>query len=146
MFSVPVGVHVLLMNDQKVLLIKRSNTGYADSVWSLPAGKIDGNETATQALCREAFEEIGIIIKPEDLLFKGLMHKIEYDNYENIAVFFITKIWINNITNKEPHKCTELAFFDINHLPTPLAPYIYAFFQKMYFNNILYGEYVTKKE
>jgi len=106
MFSVPIGVHLLLMKDNKVLLSKRSNKGYADGVWSLPAGKIDGQETLVDALCRETFEEIRVM--PKNLIFKGLMHKIEHDNYENFAVFFVCEEWVGTIENKEPHKCTEL--------------------------------------
>ncbi len=145
MFSVPIGVHLLLMQDQTILLMKRCNTGYADGVWSLPAGKIEGKETATEALCREAYEELGIGIEPKSLIFKGLMHKIEHDNYENIALFFVANSWTHTIANKEPDKCSEIAFFAVNNLPKPLAPYIAAYFQTMYSQGILYGEYVTKK-
>jgi len=145
MFNIPIGVHLILTKDQKILFMRRKNTGYADGTWSLPAGKIDGNETAKEALCRESLEEMGIILRPEHLEFKGIIHKIEYGNYENLALFFSANTWKNDIDNHEPHKCSELTFFDMNSLPKPLTPYINFYLQEMYFNKVLYGEYVTRE-
>ena len=48
------AVHLILINKNKVLLLRRLNTGYEDGNYSLPAGHIDQAETATQAVIREA--------------------------------------------------------------------------------------------
>jgi hypothetical protein len=33
-----VGVHLILIQDGKVLLLQRANTGFADGDWSVPGG------------------------------------------------------------------------------------------------------------
>ena len=32
--------------------------------------------------------------------------------------------WNGEVINKEPHKCDDLAWFDIGHLPDTVIPYI----------------------
>ena len=44
MFLAPVAVHLLLVKDDRVLLLKRYNTGYEDGNYSVVAGHIDGGE------------------------------------------------------------------------------------------------------
>ena len=59
MFLAPVAVHLLLVKDDRVLLLKRYNTGYEDGNYSVVAGHIDGGEDLKTAMIREAREEAG---------------------------------------------------------------------------------------
>lgn len=131
-FAIPIGVHLILQDEfsQKILLMKRYSTGYDDGIWSFPAGTIEGNESLRYALCREAMEEIGIKIQEENLIFLGIIHKLEEDNYENLAIYFKATQWSGNPENREPHKCSELAWFDGNNLPKNLSPACAYFIQK----------------
>ncbi|MDZ8089199.1 MAG: NUDIX domain-containing protein [Nostoc sp. DedQUE12b] len=52
--------YLILIKDEKILLIRRFNTGYEDGKYSVVAGLGDGNETFVQAVVREAKEEVGI--------------------------------------------------------------------------------------
>lgn len=106
------------MRGNKVLLLKRFNTGYHDGDYSLIAGHVDKGETFTDAIIREAKEEAGITIKPDYLKVAHVMHrKSDFDKSERVDVYFLTKKWDGNITNKEPNKCSELKWFDVNKLP-----------------------------
>lgn len=131
-FSIPVGVHLLLKNPQNnhILLMKRHATGYDDGIWSFPAGAIDGGESLRTALCREAMEEIGIDLQEDQLQFLGIVHKLESDNYENIAIFFLANEWRGEPINKEPHKCSALEWFDPQNPPANISPACLFFLQK----------------
>ena len=74
MFTAPVAVHLLLVEDGRILLLKRFNTGYEEGNYSLVAGHIDGGEELKVAMIREAREEAGIEISASDLSVVGLMH------------------------------------------------------------------------
>ena len=115
--------HLILIKDDKILLLRRFNTGYEDGNYGLIAGHLDGNETFIQAIIREAKEEGGINIKPEDLEVIHVMHKKE-PNEERIDFFIIAKRWENKPKIMEPHKCDDLSWFELNNLPENTIPYI----------------------
>lgn len=76
----PVAVHLFLIKDGKILLLRRSNTGYEDGKYSVVAGHIDGDEDAKTAMIREAREEAGIEITRSNIKFAGVMHR-KSENY-----------------------------------------------------------------
>ena len=118
--------YLCLIKDNQILLLRRFNTGYEDGNYSMIAGHVEPNETFTQCIIREAEEEAGILLKPEDLEVVHVMHRnsgTSYDN-ERVDVFFTAKKWSGQITNKEPHKCDDLSWFDLDKLPENIIPYI----------------------
>jgi 8-oxo-dGTP pyrophosphatase MutT (NUDIX family) len=50
---------LFLAPGEEVLLLRRADEGDHDGEWSMPAGKIEGDETAEEAARREAEEETG---------------------------------------------------------------------------------------
>lgn len=110
------NVYLILEKDGHVLLSQRKNTGYEDRKWSLVSGHWEKGETATQALVREAKEEIGIIIKHEDLQVIYILHR--HSDRDNIDLFMKCSHWIGDISNQEPHKCGGLKFFSYEDLPS----------------------------
>lgn len=54
------AAYLTLFRDNKVLLLRRCNTGYEDGNYSMVAGHVDQGETFTQAIIRESNEEAGI--------------------------------------------------------------------------------------
>ena len=53
MFTSPVAVHLFLVQDGRILLLRRYNTGYEDGNYSVVAGHIDGGEKLKSAMVRE---------------------------------------------------------------------------------------------
>ncbi|NBD25397.1 NUDIX hydrolase [Paenibacillus glycinis] len=117
------AVHLLFYRDEHVLLLKRRNTGFEDGKWSVVAGRIDGGEEVKSAAIREAKEEAGVDILPEDLDIVGVVHRKNV-NSEWIDFYLNVRAWSGEITNVEPHKCEALAWFPIRELPEPMIGYI----------------------
>lgn len=51
-----VAVYVLLIKDDKILLARRSKTGWQDGNYTIPSGHLDPNETIATAAIRETQE------------------------------------------------------------------------------------------
>jgi 8-oxo-dGTP pyrophosphatase MutT (NUDIX family) len=86
------------------------------------AGHLEAGEEVKVAAIREAGEEAGIHISPEDLDVVGVMHRKSDD--ERIDFFLTTRSWLGEIRNLEPHKCDELSWFALDHLPANMVPYV----------------------
>lgn len=113
------AAYLMLCKDDKVLLLKRKNTGYMDGMYSLPAGHIEAGESAIQAMMREAKEEIGIDIAEADLEVLLTCHRL---NKQYIDVYLSPLSYSGEIKNMEPEKCEELEFFDEDDLPENMVP------------------------
>ena len=122
-FKLVTAVHLILIEDEKILLQRRYNTGYEDGNYSIVAGHIDGNESVIKAMQREALEEAGIKIKEEDLEIVHVMNKKEPDR-ESIDYFFTCKNYDGNISIMEKDKCDELKFYKLDELPENMIPYV----------------------
>ncbi len=57
-----IGVYGILINDNKVLLIKKSRGAYK-GMFDLPGGGIEFGEKVEEALKREFIEETGVVLK-----------------------------------------------------------------------------------
>jgi mutator protein MutT len=118
----PVTVHLLFFQEGKILLSRRFQTGYMDGHYSVPAGHLDGGETVTQAAIREAREETGLDLLPEDITFACVLHR--YEDEERIDFFVRVARWGGEPVNTEPHKCDDLRWFSLSRLPENLIPYV----------------------
>lgn len=121
-FKIIPAVHLLLIKDEKILLLRRINTGFYDGSYSVIAGHLNGGETATLAMVREAKEECGITINSENLKMVHVMHR--KSNEERVDFFFITEEWKGEPINTEKNKCDDLSWFSLNELPNNIVPYV----------------------
>jgi 8-oxo-dGTP pyrophosphatase MutT (NUDIX family) len=137
-FKLIPAVYLILVRGDKILMLRRFNTGYEDGNYSLVAGHVEENEPSIDALRREALEEAGIIIKPRDIKFVHLMHR-KSDNLR-VDLFFEVSKWQGEVTNKEPNKCDDLSWFSINDLPINTIPYVRQVID-VYTRGIYYSEY-----
>ena len=69
-------VGVVVKIDDKILLCKRNNQGSFPGMWSVPAGSIEKGEKSIDAAVREFKEETNIDIKDGDLVFTGIVPRI----------------------------------------------------------------------
>ena len=126
---------------EEVLLQKKQNTGYMDGYWDFSAtGHVEENESMKQSAQREAFEEIGIITKLDDIKFATMAHK--YSENSGI-IYYNGYFYVENFSDEpsilEPNKCTELRWFKVDSLPDNLIPDRLIAINN-YFRNIPYHE------
>ena len=112
----------MLIKNGKILLLRRAHTGYRDGYYSLPAGHVEENESVMASTVRGSFEEIGVRVNQEDLLFVHALHNKEND--KRLFFFFRANRWSGEPYNKEPEKCDDLRWFSLTKLPVNTIPYI----------------------
>lgn len=117
-FELSVVVMIVIERDHKVLLGRRFNTGFKDGLYALPGGKHDGGECLRSSVAREAYEELGIEVPLDAIELASCVHYLNraLDQELMYTVFRITD-YLGEIHNAEPHRCDDLQFFAVDHLP-----------------------------
>ena len=109
----------------KLLMIKRNDEkrkkyGFD---WGVVGGKVEPGEMVIEAGVREAKEEIGVALRPEQLKFLHYEHMIEYDKK---APGFVHIIFFYSVVLDENEKITlndesdEFRWFPVKKLPTSI--------------------------
>lgn len=120
--GIPVGVHVLLERDGRVLLMRRAGTGFFDGLYSLPGGHVEEGESLRATAIREMAEELGIVLDEVDLSVVGVVHRRSDTN--RIDFFLAAHRWRGEPKIAEPDKCDALQWFARDALPEAIVPYI----------------------
>ncbi len=129
-FRLLAACYLLPIKGKKVLLSRRFNTGWKDGWYSLIAGHLDGNESVSDSMIREAKEESGIEIAKKDLVpLTSVHHKTEDSEY--VDFFFAVKKWKGEPQIKEPNKCDDMSWFPIDKLPEKLLPHVKQIIQNL---------------
>ncbi len=126
-FRVVPAAYVLLRRDGRVLLQLRQNTGYRDGHWAVAAaGHVERDEPVTAAACREAVEELGVVVAPADLVPLTAMHRTHSGGRpvdERVDFFFTCSRWSGEPTVREPRKTGGIGWFTLDALPEPVVPH-----------------------
>ena len=138
-FTLSLSVFLLLIENGNILLIKRSNTGWMDGYYSVPAGALDGKENLIQAVIREAKEEVNIKVAKKDVKLVHTMHVVTHGE-EWIGAFFIASKWKGKLRVNEPEKHSEIKWVSLDELPKNIIPYVKQACGA-YKNNKMYSDY-----
>src|SRR5438046_2629334 len=112
----------ILEKGSKFLFLLRQNTKFFSDHYGLMVGKIENNESITDALIREAYEELDISVTKDNLKFAHCLSFKNEKNEEILALIFKITNWSGEPINKEPDKCKEIAWFALNELPDNIIP------------------------
>lgn len=72
MKTLNIATACFLSDQDELLVVRKKNT----AAWMLPGGKLDGNETASEALVRELAEELQIDVDISALQFLGTFNAV----------------------------------------------------------------------
>jgi 8-oxo-dGTP pyrophosphatase MutT (NUDIX family) len=126
------AAYVIFAQDGKVLLARRSNTGYQDGNYQVPAGHVEDRELPSETAVREAEEEVGAKISPSDLRLVHVSYRPRHDGTDDrVDFFFRCERWEGEIVNAEPEKCDELRWVDPSELPPNTTPHVRDAIQSM---------------
>ncbi len=120
--GIPCGVHVALLRDGAVLLMRRAGTGFFDGLYSLPGGHIEAGESVWQTAIREMREEVGVSIGREALSPLGVVHRLSDTN--RVDFFLAAHAWQGTPRICEVDKCDGLGWFPRHALPANTVPYV----------------------
>lgn len=138
-FRVVPAAYLLLRRGDEVLLQRRGRTGYMEGWWAAAAaGHVERHESAPAAACREAAEEIGVSVAPDDLEALTTLHRTvasHQDVEERVDLFFQCWSWRGEATVREPDKCLELRWFPLAGLPAAVVPH-----ERMVFDALAGGD------
>jgi len=81
-----VGVGAVIVHDGRVLLVKRGHPPQ-EGEWSIPGGLLEVGETIRQAAVREAREETGLVVEPQELL--GVFDRILRDPTGEVQYHYV---------------------------------------------------------
>ena len=106
------GVRIVAINSEnKICLVKHTYT----AGWHLPGGGVEKGETTLCAAMKEAREEAGLIIAPEDLKLVSIHANFANFKGDHVLVYH-AKTWTSEPTN-HAHEIAECRFFALNELP-----------------------------
>lgn len=119
-----VDVHLLLRRGPEVLLARRASTGYADGLLHAPSGHAEDGEDVREAVIREAAEEIGVELDPDELRVALVMQHRGPGGDPRMGWFFEAEYDPERPPrNAEPEKCSELAWYRLDALPDDMVAY-----------------------
>ena len=117
--SFKIGVNIFAFNkENKLLLGKRKGTIAGDSEWGLPGGHLEEWESIQDCAKRELHEETGLVVDSVEFLLV-VNDRLKGDGHWIHFAFKVTDV-SSEVQNKEPNKCYEWGWFNIQELPTPI--------------------------
>lgn len=118
-----IDVHVILPRADEILLLERQNTGYCDGMLHLPSGHLDAGEPVSHGAAREAREEVGVDIDPNNLSLVSVVHHRQHEDLARVGMFFLAQKWSGEPIVAEPDKAGQLVWADPRVLPPNTIPY-----------------------
>jgi 8-oxo-dGTP pyrophosphatase MutT (NUDIX family) len=111
-----------------LLQLRGPETAFMSGHWaSGAAGHIEYGESVAAAATREAVEELGVVVFPDDVQPLCTVQRTLPgcpDPVEQRVDFFLTAArWSGEPTIREPRKCAELRWCRLDALPEPMVPH-----------------------
>ena len=119
--------YIVLRQDGKVALVLRGNLPWMPHHYGLPAGKTEIGESFSAGAIREALEEAGVIIRPDQLRHVLSVHRNSPEkdgDMDWVDTIFEASEWEGEVHNAEPHMHDAVEWFEPSKLPENTIPAI----------------------
>jgi ADP-ribose pyrophosphatase YjhB (NUDIX family) len=123
----------IVRDGERLLLVRQSD----DGVWSTPGGVIELDDTPSDAVVREVWEEVGVLVEPRRLIgvYGGPAFVVQYPNGDETQ--YITSIFECEIVAGEPHagddEVTEVRFWNYEDARSlKLSPWLPRVLEQLY--------------
>ncbi len=110
-------VDALIVQDNKILLVKRAEQLLGGGKWAIPGGFMDRDETAIEAVMREVLEETGYTNAVQELFTVLDKPDRTGDDRQNISFIFVVNV-IKQVKAPD-HESSALQWFPLDALPAP---------------------------
>ncbi|GAB3807601.1 hypothetical protein GCM10028798_32440 [Humibacter antri] len=126
-FALIPAAYLYLRRGDEVLLQLRQNTGFMDGMWAAAAaGHLEPGETPAAAAIREAREELGITVHPQNLIPVTAMQRTDGTSTpreQRLDWFFAATEWTGRPRVLEPAKCAGIGWFPLTEQPENTPPH-----------------------
>lgn len=111
-----VVVHAIVEHEGKLLLVKRAPTLLEGGKWSLPAGFLERDESASKAILRELLEETGWEGQITSIFFIKTDPNRPHEDRQNVAFYFLVSV--TKKVRDGDWESTDVSWFPIDSLPS----------------------------
>jgi 8-oxo-dGTP pyrophosphatase MutT (NUDIX family) len=116
-----VVVHVLMIRNGQLFMLRRASTGFMDGFYALPGGHQEAGESISAAAHRECLEETGIV--PENLTPVCVM-PYRSGRHQGLNFIFETTHFQGEPRVNEPDLFDAGIWVDPDKLPEPVAVWL----------------------
>jgi 8-oxo-dGTP diphosphatase len=110
----------LIDADNRVLIARRPEGKALAGLWEFPGGKLDAGERPEQALIRELYEELGIIVA-EACLAPLTFASYAYEDFHLLMPLYICRRWEGIVTPREGQQLAWVRANKLRDYPMPPA-------------------------
>ncbi len=119
---------IILRHGSHFFLIQRSeNSRYWPNYWGFPGGKKEENEDIFSAAKRELQEETGVSVEKWDII-ATIVIDAQYIDGDRKNTLFLFDNWGGVPENLESKIHSDLWWFTLDDLPSPMIPHIKKWF------------------
>jgi 8-oxo-dGTP pyrophosphatase MutT (NUDIX family) len=120
-FKQPIALLLILRQENKIYLQLRKNSSFSNQ-YCFIAGHLEKDEGLKEGMIREAKEEVGININPDDLELRLILYDKRGNGY--MQVYFECHHWQGSVHNCEPDRCHEIILTDWSNIPKNVPDFI----------------------
>ena len=137
-----VAVNLILINEKgEIYLQLRGGKKAGADTWAIPGGTQGLLETMEQCIIREAREELGIVIKEEDLIYNNMFECLSTPEKHYFHHAFVCKKWEGTPKNVETEKCKDSRWFSVDAIKKIPRENMFISYANLdnYFNGVAYN-------